>query len=99
MGGGIKNFFKSLSGDDKAGEVNGDYEQVPYKVINKTVTDEIAFEVREYPSVKWACTQLTYPREDNAYAEEEESKDEYGILNQLQRMMSGASSSRRTSRC
>jgi len=95
---GIKNFFKSLSGDDKAGEVNGDYEQVPYKVINKTVTDEVAFEVREYPSVKWACTQMTYPREDNAYAEdEEESKDEYGILNQLQRMMSGAGWKKRPS--
>ena len=30
--------FRSLSGNEKAGEVNGEYEVVPYKTINKTVT-------------------------------------------------------------
>jgi len=31
----FKNLFKSLSGDDEPGEVNGDYQQVPYTTIQK----------------------------------------------------------------
>merc|ERR1712242_305685 len=33
--GGLKSLVKSLTGDDKPGEVNGDYEQVPYTVLAK----------------------------------------------------------------
>ena len=33
--GGLKSLVKSLTGDDKPGEVNGDYEQVPYEVLAK----------------------------------------------------------------
>merc|ERR1711920_535858 len=33
--GGLKSLVKSLTGDDKPGEVNGDYEQVPYEVLGK----------------------------------------------------------------
>jgi len=95
---GIKNFFKSLAGNDKAGEVNGDYEQVPYRVINKTVTDDISYEIREYPSVKWACTEMTYPKEDNEdEAGEAEAQGELGILKALQKMMSGAGWKKRPS--
>ena len=32
---GLKSLTESLSGDDKPGEVNGDYEQVPYEVLAK----------------------------------------------------------------
>ena len=32
---GLKNIFSALSGDDEAGEVNGDYEQVPYTTLKK----------------------------------------------------------------
>ena len=32
---GLKSLVKSLTGDDKPGEVNGDYEQVPYEVLGK----------------------------------------------------------------
>ena len=32
---GLKSLVKNLSGDDKPGEVNGDYEQVPYEVVAK----------------------------------------------------------------
>ena len=33
--GGLKSLVKSLTGEDKPGEVNGDYEQVPYSVLAK----------------------------------------------------------------
>ena len=32
---GLKSLVKSLTGEDKPGEVNGDYEQVPYEVLGK----------------------------------------------------------------
>ena len=32
---GLKSLVKNLSGDDQPGEVNGDYEQVPYEVLAK----------------------------------------------------------------
>ena len=32
---GLKNIFSALSGDDEAGEVNGDYEQVPYTTLKQ----------------------------------------------------------------
>ena len=32
---GLKNIFSALSGDDEPGEVNGDYEQVPYTTLKK----------------------------------------------------------------
>ena len=31
----ISNIFKALSGDDEPGEVNGDYESVPYTTLKK----------------------------------------------------------------
>ena len=34
-----------LSGDEEAGEVNGDYEQVPYDVINKLDVRTMSFKL------------------------------------------------------
>merc|ERR1712243_413241 len=53
---GLKNIFSSLSGNDEPGEVNGDYEQVPYTTLKKFD----GYEMRQYPSVKWVCTDVTY---------------------------------------
>merc|ERR1712055_178991 len=53
---GLKNIFSALSGDDEPGEVNGDYEQVPYTTLKKFD----GYEMRQYPSVKWVCTDVTY---------------------------------------
>merc|ERR1712203_732813 len=53
---GLKSLVKSLTGDDKPGEVNGDYEQVPYEVLGKFN----GYEERRYPSVMYACTEMTY---------------------------------------
>merc|ERR1711994_1059802 len=56
---GLKDIFSALSGDDEAGEVNGDYEQVPYTTLKQFD----GYEMRQYPSVKWACTEATYKME------------------------------------
>merc|ERR1712228_880260 len=45
---GLKDIFSALSGDDEAGEVNGDYEQVPYTTLKQFD----GYEMRQYPSVK-----------------------------------------------
>merc|ERR1711887_193077 len=59
--GALKGLLESLSGDDKPGEVNGDYQQVPYETLQKLD----GYEERRYPSVKWACTEATYDVEDD----------------------------------
>merc|ERR1711915_552871 len=53
----LKSLVGSLSGDEEAGEVNGDYEQVPYELIQKL---DDGVEERRYPSVNFACTELEY---------------------------------------
>merc|ERR1712088_19652 len=58
----------AVAGDDKPGEVNGDYQQVPYETLQKLD----GYEERRYPSVKWACTEATYDVED----EDEETGDD-----------------------
>merc|ERR1712029_229000 len=52
----LKSLVGELSRDEEAGEVNGDYEQVPYEVIQKFE----GYEERRYPSVNFACTELEY---------------------------------------
>merc|ERR1712110_640988 len=64
--GGLKSLVKSLTGDDKPGEVNGDYEQVPYSVLAKFN----GYEERSYPSVNYACTEMTYDAPDDEDSEE-----------------------------
>merc|ERR1711915_917244 len=54
--GGLKKLVASLSGDEAPGEVNGDYEQVPYETIQMFE----GYEERRYPSVNFACTELEY---------------------------------------
>merc|ERR1719233_67183 len=63
----FKDLLKGLTGEDEPGEVNGDYEQVPYTVIEKF--DD--YEERIYPSVNWACTEMTYENSDEDEGEEE----------------------------
>merc|ERR1712212_667760 len=64
--GGLKSLVKNLSGDDKPGEVNGDYEQVPYEVLAKAN----GYEERKYSSVMYACTEMTYDTPDDEEGEE-----------------------------
>merc|ERR1712038_1288265 len=64
--GGLKSLVKSLTGDDKPGEVNGDYEQVPYEMLTKYN----GYEERRYPSVNYACTRMTYDAADDEESQE-----------------------------
>jgi len=61
--GGLKKLLNSFSGDEKPGSGgNGDYESVPYE----TIQEYEGYEERRYPSVNFACTELTYEMpEDN----------------------------------
>merc|ERR1719251_312010 len=80
---GLKNIFSALSGDDEPGEVNGDYEQVPYTTLKKFD----GYEMRQYPSVKWVCTDVTYKMEK----EDSVSRDtnDFNLIKMVQEMMSG----------
>merc|ERR1712105_450500 len=80
---GLKNIFSALSGDDQPGEVNGDYEQVPYTTLKKFD----GYEMRQYPSVKWVCTDVTYKMEK----EDSLSRDtnDFNLIKMVQEMMSG----------
>merc|ERR1712242_526511 len=51
--GGLKSLVKSLTGDDKPGEVNGDYEQVPYTVLAK-------FNGYEERAIKWMTNKKSW---------------------------------------
>eukprot|EP00091_Calanus_sinicus_P021722 TRINITY_DN655_c1_g1_i3.p1 TRINITY_DN655_c1_g1~~TRINITY_DN655_c1_g1_i3.p1 ORF type:complete len:259 (-),score=99.82 TRINITY_DN655_c1_g1_i3:53-829(-) len=79
--GALKSLLESLSGDDSPGEVNGDYQQVPYETIQKIN----GYEERRYPSVKWACTEATYDIEEDD-EEEGDGSDEWSIMKMMQRM-------------
>merc|ERR1712142_824327 len=78
---GLKGLLESLSGDDSPGEVNGDYQQVPYETIQKLD----GFEERRYPSVKWACTEATYDVEDAA-EEKGNDSEEWSLVKMMQMM-------------
>merc|ERR1712212_853410 len=81
---GLANIFKALAGDDEAGETNGDYEQVPYTTL-KTYN---GYEMRQYPSVKWACTEVTYRMEQEAG--DAGDADQFNIIKAMTEMMSGS---------
>merc|ERR1712109_15265 len=56
----VKNLFSSLaSGGGRQDEESGS-EKVPYTTLKQFD----GYEMRLYPSVKWACTELTYEREE-----------------------------------
>merc|ERR1711951_73544 len=88
---GLKNIFSALSGDDEPGEVNGDYEQVPYTTLKKFD----GYEMRQYPSVKWACTEATYKMEKEDSASRE--TNDFNLIKMVQEMMRGRGWG--TSRC
>merc|ERR1712128_86831 len=77
--GALKTLLSSLSGDDKPGEVNGDYQQVPYETLQKLD----GYEERRYPSVKWACTEATYDVDDE---EDGDGSEEWSIMRMMQMM-------------
>merc|ERR1712193_366815 len=79
----FSSFTDALSGDDEPGEVNGDYKAVPYTTIQKFK----GYEEREYPSVKWACTELTYTPE----IDDEEEGEGFNLVKMMQKMMSKSS--------
>jgi len=79
----FKDLLKALTGDDEPGEVNGDYEQAPYTIIQKF--DD--YEERVYPSVKWACTQMTYERNEEDPVEKD-GGNQWSIIKMMQEMMS-----------
>merc|ERR1712045_866453 len=58
---GIKNFFSSLGSGDESYDDDSDIEKVPHTTLKKFD----GYEMRQYPSVKWACTELTYEREED----------------------------------
>merc|ERR1712215_351549 len=79
--GALKGLLESLSGDDKPGEVNGDYQQVPYETLQKLD----GYEERRYPSVKWACTEATYDVEDDD-EETGDDSEEMSLVKMMQMM-------------
>merc|ERR1719260_370668 len=81
---GLKDIFSALSGDDEAGEVNGDYEQVPHTTLKQFN----GYEMRQYPSVKWACTEVTYKMEQEAG--DAGDADQFNIIKAMTEMMSGS---------
>merc|ERR1711936_1484708 len=54
---GIKNLFSSLASGDQ--DEDSGTEKVPYTTLKQFD----GYEMRLYPSAKWACTELTYERE------------------------------------
>jgi len=92
---GIKNFFKSFSSEKKS-EDDG-LEHVPYKTLNKTIDGDLAFEIREYPSVEWVCTDKTYKMDLTETDELNDSESEFGVLSAVMKMMSGSSWKKRPS--
>merc|ERR1712215_271490 len=77
---GLKGLLETLSGDEKPGEVNGDYQQVPYETVEKLN----GYEERKYPSVKWACTEATYQMEKDE--DEGDDSEEGNIMKMMQWM-------------
>merc|ERR1712215_323073 len=82
---GLKGLLETLSGDEKPGEVNGDYQQVPYETVEKLN----GYEERRYPSVKWACTEATYKMEKD---EDEGDDSEEGNIMRMMQMMTNKKS-------
>merc|ERR1712051_34194 len=68
---GIKNLFSSLAGGDTQEEDSGT-EKVPFTTLKQFD----GYEMRLYPSVKWACTELTYEREEDEEVAVEVEEDE-----------------------
>ena len=97
---GIKNLFSSLATGDQDEESGT--EKVPYTTLKQfDVSSDLNFspyaditvivqgyEMRQYPSVKWACTELTYEREDAEEEVEVETDEAVATLKALQEYQS-----------
>merc|ERR1712127_1114304 len=55
-------------------------EKVPYTTLKKFD----GYEMRQYPSVKWVCTELTYPLEEETAVISTEPQSELDILKSVQ---------------
>jgi len=80
----LKDFLASLSGTEASSGEVGDYESLPYTTLQKYPE---GYEERLYPSMKFACSELTYPME----AEEKKEGGEWGLLDMIKKMTSGKS--------
>merc|ERR1711942_138413 len=69
---GVKNLFSSLANSGGAQDEDSGTEKVPYTTLKQFD----GYEMRQYPSVKWACTELTYEREAGEEDEVEVEQDE-----------------------
>merc|ERR1712012_47602 len=58
--GAVKNLFSSLASGGGGQDEESGSEKVPYTTLKQFD----GYEMRLYPSVKWACTELTYEREE-----------------------------------
>merc|ERR1711973_518279 len=58
--GAVKNLFSSLASGGQGQDEESGSEKVPYTPLKQFD----GYEMRLYPSVKWACTELTYEREE-----------------------------------
>merc|ERR1712213_276583 len=58
-GGAVKNLFSSLASGGGGRDEESGSEKVPFTTLKQFD----GYEMRLYPSVKWACTELTYERE------------------------------------
>merc|ERR1711962_863775 len=56
----VKNLFSSLASGGGDQDEDSGSEKVPYTTLKQFD----GYEMRLYPSVKWACTELTYEREE-----------------------------------
>merc|ERR1712168_661804 len=88
----LKDVFKSFGSSSE----DDTYEKVPYKTINKTLEGNLAFEIREYPTVNWVCTDMTYDMPDGA-TEEDGDDESTGFFNSIRDMFSGGAWKKRPS--
>merc|ERR1712045_506124 len=82
--GGLKKLLNSFSGDEKPGSGDdGDYESVPYE----TIQEYEGYEERRYPSVNFACTELTYEmpedKDDGEWTLEKEIEMTVPVISKL----------------
>merc|ERR1711990_605251 len=83
-GGAVKNLFSSLASGGGGQDEESGSEKVPYTTLKQFD----GYEMRLYPSVKWACTELTYEREDTEEEVEVETDEAVATLKALQEYQS-----------
>merc|ERR1712012_1042542 len=71
--GAVKNLFSSLASGGQGQDEESGSEKGPYTTLKQFD----GYEMRLYPSVKWACTELTYEREEDEAAATLKALQEY----------------------